>query len=113
MFKELCTTNVGRLYAGVAKTTSMPIKHSQACNINSRPSSHLHKFAEPGAGAALALAFNNLRRRRLLHALEGSHASQTLRLPPMERFQEGLEPWLFWLDLLLLPLLLQKISIIA
>ena len=84
-----------------------------ACNIDSRPSSHLDKFAEPGAGAALALAFNNLGRQRLLHALKGSHASQTLGLPPMERFQYGLGSWLFRLDLVLLPLLLQQVSIVS
>ena len=56
-----------------------------ACNINGRLASHLHKLTEPGASAALALAFNNFRRWRMLHALEGSHASQTLGLPAMER----------------------------
>ena len=91
----------------------LKLSSPSACNIKGRLASHLHKLAEPGASAALALAFNNLRRRHLLHALESSHASQTLGLPAMERLQQGLGSWLFWLDLLLLPLLLQKISIIA
>lgn len=83
-FPLLGTRHVLCMFMSYA-TAMLNMSSPSACNINGRLASHLHKLTEPGASAALALAFNNLRRRRLLHALEGSHASQTLGLPAMER----------------------------